>query len=769
MLLASLIFVGAQGSPSPPFTSREEVRPPEESHYFEPLAVNAQSPAAPARKAILLLFPYQYDLPYSMLAVQAIREEFGKASDLTLDVYYEYMDLNRFPDDAYRQQLLSLYAAKYRHKPIDLVLVADEVTLNLWLEQRGEISPNAPVVFYDILTTRVVGRQFPQDVTGVSAIVDYTPSVNWVLRARPSVNEIVIVHGVGEADRTYIYAIDEMKAALRGRVRLTDLSDLPLAEIKRRVAALPQSSVVLYHLMFEDAAGVKYRPIDALRELAGVSAVPVICGYDQFIGTGAIGGHVYSIEQQARYAARAGLRILRGEPASAIPIMTGEGDQFMLDYPALQRYGIPLSTLPPESVVKNREPSLWERYRPQMIAIGAGFAVLILLVAFLVGLTRRLNTTRLALSRLNATLETQVQERTATLSQTNRRLEAEIAERVQAETALQASETRYRLLADNAPLAVTVTDVETSQVVYTNPMAAALFETTVAQGLGTHALDYYADPHDRERLVRQLTAQGYVNDFEVRVKKQTGQEFWASITSTLSMFENRPAIHTVYLDITERKRAEEVLRQSEAQYRLLAENMVDVIWILNPAGQFTYVSPSVKRLRGYTPEEVLSQSPAEALTPASLQTMQAALTATMPEIERGAKHYELKPAAYELEQPRKYGSTVWTEALVKVLFDDNGNFSGFLGVSRDITERKQAEAEREQLIAELQEALAKVEQLEGILPICSFCKKIRDEDGKWQVMETYIGTRSRVEFSHGFCPDCARKHYPEYFTGSTEE
>ena len=78
----------------------------------------------------------------------------------------------------------------------------------------------------------------------------------------------------------------------------------------------------------------------------------------------------------------------------------------------------------------------------------------------------------------------------------------------------------------------------------------------------------------------------------------------------------------------------------------------------------------------------------------------------------------------------------------------------------DILERKRAEVERERLVAEMQATLDKVKQLEGILPICSFCTKIRDEDGTWQVIETYIGHHSEAMFSHGFCPECGRKHYP---------
>lgn len=77
--------------------------------------------------------------------------------------------------------------------------------------------------------------------------------------------------------------------------------------------------------------------------------------------------------------------------------------------------------------------------------------------------------------------------------------------------------------------------------------------------------------------------------------------------------------------------------------------------------------------------------------------------------------------------------------------------------------RKQAEAEREKLISELQESLAKVKALSGLLPICTSCKKIRDDKGYWNQVESYISEHSDAEFTHGMCPDCMKKFYPELY------
>ena len=86
---------------------------------------------------------------------------------------------------------------------------------------------------------------------------------------------------------------------------------------------------------------------------------------------------------------------------------------------------------------------------------------------------------------------------------------------------------------------------------------------------------------------------------------------------------------------------------------------------------------------------------------------------------------------------------------------------GAIITSRDITAGKLAEEERERLIQELTNALATVKKLSGLLPICSSCKKIRDDKGYWKRIEEYIRDHSEADFSHGICPECARRLYPD--------
>ncbi len=108
---------------------------------------------------------------------------------------------------------------------------------------------------------------------------------------------------------------------------------------------------------------------------------------------------------------------------------------------------------------------------------------------------------------------------------------------------------------------------------------------------------------------------------------------------------------------------------------------------------------------------------------------------------------------------------LWCTASVAAQ-DSNHKPEMVVEICRDITDRKMAEKEREQLIQELQKALSEVRVLSGMLPICASCKKIRDDKGYWNQLEEYITSHSDVVFSHGICPECRKKLYGEWFEGS---
>jgi hypothetical protein len=104
---------------------------------------------------------------------------------------------------------------------------------------------------------------------------------------------------------------------------------------------------------------------------------------------------------------------------------------------------------------------------------------------------------------------------------------------------------------------------------------------------------------------------------------------------------------------------------------------------------------------------------------------------------------------------------LWFDTAVYPLLDSRGEAWRVAVFSQDITQAKLHEQERERLLAELQKAMAELKTLSGLLPICSHCKRIRDDKGYWEAIEYYISQRSQAMFTHAICPDCAHKFYPE--------
>ncbi|MCP4601554.1 MAG: PAS domain S-box protein [Proteobacteria bacterium] len=268
----------------------------------------------------------------------------------------------------------------------------------------------------------------------------------------------------------------------------------------------------------------------------------------------------------------------------------------------------------------------------------------------------------------------------------------DITDLKQAELALQESKERYKLLYDNALAAMYTVSLD-GKPVSINDVGLSMLGYSSREDFfkNFEATNHWASPDEEIHLLGLLKEKGEVYNFETQAKTTVGKTFWTASSLRINAKEN--TLDAMVIDITERRRAEDALRKSEEKYRLLADNATDVIWTMNMEQRITYLSPSIEKLRGFTPDEALKISMEDGLTSDSYKVVVATIR---EEIARDGEP-EVAPdrsVTIELEQICKNGSTVWTEVTTSFLRDDNGSPIGFLGITRDITERKQAEEAR---------------------------------------------------------------------------
>lgn len=209
-------------------------------------------------------------------------------------------------------------------------------------------------------------------------------------------------------------------------------------------------------------------------------------------------------------------------------------------------------------------------------------------------------------------------------------------------------------------------------------------------------------------------------------------------------------IEGIVYDITDRLQIEDKLREKE----YIIESASSVIATASLDGMMTYVNPTFLEIWGFKDvSEIYGRHFQEFwIVKERLEEILDALK------NKGRWSSEIKAI-------KKNGTIFDVQVSAAIVYDKDGNPVSLMSSSVDITDRIAAEIAREKLIEELQDALNEIKTLRGILPICASCKKIRDDKGYWNQIEEYIRARSDAEFSHGLCPDCAKKLYPGFDVG----
>ncbi|MGA2279991.1 MAG: PAS domain S-box protein [Verrucomicrobiota bacterium] len=328
-----------------------------------------------------------------------------------------------------------------------------------------------------------------------------------------------------------------------------------------------------------------------------------------------------------------------------------------------------------------------------------------------------------------------------------------VAERKQAEEALQFRNVLLSTQQEASIDGILVVD-ENGKIISSNRQFADMWgiaSDIVASKSDERALESVmgklADPEEFLNKVKHLyQARNETSRDEIALKD--GRTFDRYSAPMLGPDERYYGRVWYFRDITERKRMEEKLRELS---RAVEQSPASIV-ITDCAGNIEYVNPRFIEITGYSLAEALGKNPR-----------------ILKSGEKGPEAYrELwetitagKEWRGEFHNKKRNGELYWESASISPIRDLAGRVTHFVAVKEDITARKQNEAERNQLILDLQDALANVKSLSGLLPICASCKKIRDDKGYWSQVESYIQKHSEARFSHGMCPDCIKKWYPD--------
>jgi signal transduction histidine kinase len=346
---------------------------------------------AAASKRVLILYSGHKEFPFNALIDPTIKSSLKSASDTPLEFFSEYLDTERFSQDAYAELIRNYYKEKYSINPPDVVLAFRDPAIDFLVKHGNEVFPGVPGVFFSYNQSRLSGENMRPGLTGAVVTFDFGATLKLALKLHPNTNQVMVVSGTANVDRDVAAIARDQFRGYDERLKFTYLAGLTPQELQEKLANLPDGAITIYLSVNKDRTGQVHIAVDVLRLIASSTNRPIYGVAETYLDNGAVGGFMLSVDEVGKMMGSQAALILQGTKPGDVPISSKAFARYMFDWRQLQRWGVSEAQLPPGHLIKNKPLSPWDYYRWHIIIVGCFIALeSLLVVTLLVQRSRRL-------------------------------------------------------------------------------------------------------------------------------------------------------------------------------------------------------------------------------------------------------------------------------------------------------------------------------------------------------------------------------------------
>jgi PAS domain S-box-containing protein len=324
-------------------------------------------------RRVLIFYGLGLSSPAAVLVDREIRSALQNSS-FQIELYTESLEPILFSDPASQEELRQGYISKYRDRRPDVVIAVGPSPLKFMVDSHEKFLPNVPIIFCSSTEDQLDNQKLDAHFTGAWRTLEPARTLDAALQLQPRTRHVVVVGGVNPYDRRLEATVRQRLQSYASRLDFKYLTDAEMPALLEQLKRLPGNTIILYTALSQDSAGTRF--IDETQSLpmvVGAANAPVFVMEDTMVGQGTVGGVVTAYAAEGHVAGATAVRVLNGERVQDIPIVRDTNIP-MFDARALQRWGSSESALPPASTVLYQQPPLWRAYKRYII--GAVFLCL---------------------------------------------------------------------------------------------------------------------------------------------------------------------------------------------------------------------------------------------------------------------------------------------------------------------------------------------------------------------------------------------------------